>query len=104
MSPKQDGAVLKNSDRRADPRLTTRLEALVEDPQHGLLIFTASGFSRTGAFLQRRDATTPLPAVGNTVQLMFRWPLETKIPPVRVEAKVMRHTEDGVGVLFEIKA
>lgn len=96
--------MVDNSERRLDPRIGTRLAAIIEDAQHGSLIFTASGFSRTGAFLQRLDKDTPLPAINSVVQLVFHWPLETKMPPVRVEAKVMRHTSEGVGVQFEIKA
>lgn len=98
-----DGAP-SQADRRLDPRESTRLDAVIEDAQHGLLVFTASGFSRTGAFLQRRDPATPLPLVGATIRLMFRWPLETQIPPVQVDARVIRQTEDGVGVQFNIQA
>ena len=61
------------------------------------------GISALG-FLKRRDNTTPLPAVGTAIHLVFRWPMETKIPPVHVEAKVIRQTEDGVGVQFDIAA
>lgn len=99
-----DAALPSQSDRRLDPRLATRLEAVVDDPRHGALTFVASGFSRSGAFLQRRDASVPLPAVGSLIQIVFRWPLETQIPPVRVEARVVRQTEDGVGVHFQIAA
>ncbi|HEY8555560.1 MAG TPA: PilZ domain-containing protein [Burkholderiales bacterium] len=90
-------------DRRLDPRLATRIEATVADPEHGDLAFTASGFSRTGAFLRRRDPDTPLPRVGSRIEIVFSWPLETDIPPVRVEATVIRRSEDGVGVRFEIR-
>lgn len=93
-----------SNDRRLDPRLATRLTAIIEHSQHGSLAFTASGFSRTGAFLQRLDNSTPLPTVGETVKLVFNWPLETKIPPVRVEAKVMRLADDGIGVQFDISS
>jgi len=89
-------------DRRLDPRLATRIEAVVADLQHGNLAFTASGFSRTGAFLRRHDRSTPLPPVGSRIEIVFSWPLETDIPPVRVEATVIRQSEDGVGVRFEI--
>jgi hypothetical protein len=91
-------------ERRMDPRHSANVEAIVDDPQRGPLQFTARGFSRTGAFLQRRDADTPLPAVGETIHLMFKWPLETQIPPVKVEARVVRQTADGVGVQFDITA
>ncbi|HKQ29961.1 MAG TPA: PilZ domain-containing protein [Burkholderiales bacterium] len=90
------------TDRRAEPRYPARLEAIVDDTQHGRLVFTASGFSRTGAFLRRRDSGTPLPRIGGTIKLSFNWPIETHIPPVLVEAKVVRHTNDGIGVQFEI--
>ena len=104
MSANQKPGVPGPSDRRLDPRISTRIDAVVDDPDHGSLVFTASGFSRTGAFLKRRDDTTPLPVVGSVIHLVFRWPLETKIPPVHVDAKVIRQTEDGVGVQFDIVA
>lgn len=102
MTAKHDGAQAKPAERRLDQRLTTRLEAIVEDDAHGTLVFTTSGFSRSGAFLKRRDEQTVLPPVGSMVKITFRWPLETHMPPVQVEAKVVRHGEDGVGVRFEI--
>jgi uncharacterized membrane protein YfbV (UPF0208 family) len=38
------------------------------------------------------------------IHLTFKWPMETKIPPVQVEARVIRQTDDGVGVQFDITA
>jgi hypothetical protein len=104
MTIKQNLGAQEPIDRRLDPRITTRIDAIVDDAEHGSLVFTASGFSRTGAFLRRREHDTPLPLVGSVIRLVFHWPLETKIPPVRVEAKVIRRTDDGVGVLFDIAA
>lgn len=105
MSSKQDEGTRKRVERRSDPRLATRLiSAIIEDPQHGSLVYTADAFSRTGAFLRRLDKSTPLPAVGDIVKLVLRWPIETKMQPVRVDAKVVRSTDYGVGVQFEIKA
>ena len=104
MSAKHDGAPANPADRRLDQRLTTRLEAVVQDGVHGTLVFTTSGFSRSGAFLRRRDDKTALPSVGAVIHITFRWPLETNMPPVQVEAKVVRHADDGVGVRFEIAA
>jgi len=91
-----------NAERRAEPRYPARLEAVVQDAQHGQLVFMASGFSRNGAFLRRRDSGTPLPMIGNVIKISFNWPIETNIPPVTVEAKVVRQTNEGVGVQFEI--
>lgn len=105
MSSKQDKGARKRVERRTDPRLATRLiSAIIEDPAHGALVFTADAFSRTGAFLRRLDKSTPLPQVGDIIKLVLRWPVETRVQPVRVEAKVVRLTEHGVGVQFEIKA
>lgn len=104
MNPKQKDAAPKASDRREDTRLATRLDAIVDDVRYGALTFTASGFSRSGAFLQRRDGDTPLPMIGSLIEIVFRWPLETQIPPVRVQATVVRQTDNGVGVQFEIAA
>lgn len=100
--PKEGAA--KVPERRVDERLTTRLDATVEDATRGPLVFTTSGFSRSGAFLRRRDAATPLPDIGSVIKIVFSWPLETNMPPVRVEATVVRQTDDGVGVRFEIAA
>jgi hypothetical protein len=91
-----------DTERRSERRYATRLEAVVDDPELGKLIFTASGFSSAGAFLKRHDRSTPLPMIGSVVKLTFNWPIETNIPPVRVEAKVVRQTDDGVGVQFDI--
>lgn len=96
------GGAAKSTDRRLDQRLTTRLEAVVDDAVHGPLLFVTSGFSRSGAFLRRRDTTTPLPVVGSLIKILFRWPLDTQMPPVQVEATVVRQADDGVGVRFEI--
>lgn len=104
MSPLQNSGTLDHGDRRSDPRTATRIEAVIDDARYGSLVFTAGGFSRTGAFLQRRDDGALLPPVGDVIPLVFRWPLETRIPPVRVEAKVIRRNDDGVGVQFEITA
>jgi len=102
MSAEHDDGPLKKAERRLDPRHGTHLVAEVEDPRLGTLVFTATGFSRTGAFLQRTSHDDPLPGIGSIVQLTLHWPLETHIPAVRVEAEVIRQVEDGVGVRFEI--
>lgn len=102
MTTNQNDAAANGPDRRLDQRLTTRLDATVEDAEHGTLVFTTSGFSRSGAFLRRRDPTSPLPVIGSVINIVFSWPLETQMPPVRVEATVVRQAEDGVGVRFEI--
>lgn len=104
MSANQKDSSPKRLERRTEQRLTTRLEAVVEDSAHGPLHFTTSGFSRSGAFLRRRDDATPLPSVGSVIRITFRWPLETQMPPVRVEATVVRLADDGVGVRFQIAA
>ena len=100
LKPKEVAAAA--DDRRADPRLATRLKAVIVDAEHGERVFTAGGFNRRGAFLQRLDEATVLPPMGSVVQLTFSWPLETHMPPVRVEATVIHQTENGVGVKFDI--
>lgn len=89
-------------ERRADPRLATQLRAVIDSAEHGTLTFTAKGFNRSGAFLERRDRDTALPAVGSVVRVVFHWPLETHMAPVRVEATVIHHAPDGMGIKFEI--
>lgn len=102
MSLKPKEVAAPSDDRRADPRLATRLKAVIVDAEHGERVFTASGFNRRGAFLQRLDQTTALPPIGGVVQLTFHWPLETHMPPVRIEATVIHQAENGVGVKFDI--
>lgn len=104
MNSDSDGGAENQPDRRLDQRITSRLEAVVEYGAHGPTVFTTCGFSRSGAFLRRRDNTLPLPPIGSVINILFRWPLETQMPPVRVEATVVRHGDDGVGVRFEIAA
>lgn len=102
MTSQPKETVRAHVDRRSNPRLATRIQAVIEDTEHGSLVFTASGFSRTGAFLKPRDYHAQLPRSGSVVQLVFHWPLETHIPPVRVEATVIHQNEQGLGVKFEI--
>lgn len=89
-------------ERRTDSRLATRLRAVIDSVEHGTLTFTAKGFSRTGAFLERGDPNLALPPVGSTIGVVFHWPLETHMAPVRVEATVIHHAPDGIGIKFEI--
>lgn len=89
-------------ERRADSRLATRLRAVIDSIEHGTSTFTAKGFSRTGAFLERGDPNLALPPVGSTIRVVFHWPLETHMAPVRVEATVIHHAPDGMGIKFEI--
>jgi hypothetical protein len=65
--------------------------------------FTATRFSQTGAFLQRRDEKSPLPSVGSVIKLALHWPLENNAPPVLVDATVVRQEHNGVGVRFDIR-
>ncbi len=88
---------------RADPRYDTRVEATIEDSRYESTVFTTSGFSRSGAFLQRTNTGAALPPVGSIIKLVLHWPLQTQMPPVRIEAKVIRQTPDGIGVRFDLK-
>lgn len=91
-------------ERRSHARLATRLvAAMVEDPDHGVLVFTADRISRHGAYLQRVDKTTPLPTIGSVIKVTLRWPVETNTPTRCVEAKVIRVTSGGVGVKYEVE-
>ena len=104
MSSQQNDDASNSTDRRVDARTDTRIEAVIDDVRYDSLVFIASGFSRTGAFLRRPDDGALLPALDSVIPLVFRWPLETRIPPVRVAAKVVRRTGDGIGVQFAIRA
>src|SRR5687767_7675319 len=103
MSPKETSNAPAGVDRRLDPRYDTRIEATVDDPKYGKLFFTTTEFSRTGALLLPRDKKLPMPAIGSVVNLVLHWPLETQMPPVRLEAKVIHQRDEGIGVRFELK-
>lgn len=100
MTQKTDATYLR--ERRGKPRLATRLvAAMVEDPKHGTLVFTADRISGKGAYLQRVDKNTPLPGIGSLIKVTLRWPVETNTPTVCVAARVVRQTSNGVGVQYE---
>ena len=94
--------VSTDEDRRSEPRYPTQVVATIEDAQYKSTTFTTNGFSRTGAFLQPSEAGTPLPPVGTVINLVLHWPIDTDMPPVRLEARVIHQTEHGVGVRFQL--
>jgi hypothetical protein len=87
---------------RGETAYPARLNATIEDAEYASSSFVTNGFSHRGAFLLRPDRRTPLPAVGSRIKLLLHWAVEPDRPPVRVAAKVIRQTTDGVGVRFEI--
>jgi len=92
-------------ERRTEPRISALLQAVIlDDEQYQGRVFPVSGFSGTGAFLQRPDIDAILPALGSVIQVQFSWPPQSKITPVFVEATVVRVQDDGVGVKFDITA
>ncbi len=84
--------------RRTDVRDPVSLMVELVDGALGTLTFRARDYSKSGLFLERTDPSTPLPAVGARVHLTIRWPLETEIPPIEVEADIIREEDNGVGV------
>lgn len=83
-----------------DPVYTIKAELI--DGEGDPILMHVRDLSKTGALLERTDASVDLPAEGADVQLTITWPLNTAIPPVKVTAKVVRATEKGIGVLFLI--
>jgi hypothetical protein len=69
----------------------------------GTLTFQARNMSKSGAFLERTEPSMPLPAVGATVHLIIKWPLESELAPVKLDADIVRQEDNGVGVRFVVK-
>ena len=90
-------------DKREHTRNSVTISVELTDGINAVSTFTARDFSPTGAFLEKNEADTPLPAIDSKVHLKIMWPLETHILPVEVEADVRRVADDGVGVSFVIK-
>ena len=89
-------------EKRNDLRNPVSITAELLDSNSGIRTFIARDFSKTGAFLENTDPARPLPVVDTKIKLKFRWPQETRIPSVEVEAVVIRQTNDGIGVRFII--
>lgn len=85
---------------RKDVRNSVLLTVELSDHALGTLTFRARDLGKSGVFLERTDRSTPLPAVGSKVHLTIKWPLETDVPPVKVEANIIRQEDDGVGARF----
>lgn len=88
---------------RIDIRDAVSLNVELIDPALGILTFSARDFSKSGVFLERTDPSTPLPAVGSTVHLTIKWPLESDASPVEIDANIVRQADDGVAVRFIIE-
>ena len=91
------------NEKREHPRNPVTILVELTDSNKKVTHYIARDFSPTGAFLERNDNDTSLPDLNTTVFLKISWPLETHIPPVEVEADIMRVDDNGVGVKFDIK-
>lgn len=89
-------------EKRKDSRDSVSFDVELVDGALGTLTFRARDFSKSGIFLERTDPSTPLPAVGAKVCLTIRWPFETDMAPLEVEAHIVRQEDDGVGARFII--
>lgn len=88
---------------RIDFRDSVSLVVQLVDPVLGVLTFRARDFSKSGAFLERTDPSTPLPAVGTKVHLTIKWPLTPDGSPVEVDADILRQEDNGVAARFIIE-
>jgi len=87
-------------DKRNSLRVSVSIVVDVQDSGSIQATFSATNISRTGAFLKKIHPSIPLPAVNSVLKLQLRWPVDTPIPPVEINAEVMRVELDGVGVKF----
>lgn len=87
-------------EKRRHFRTPVTITAEVTSADGSVVTLVAQDLSKSGAFLAK-DGNSPLPALGAKVHLVIKWPLETGAPPVEVDAEVMRHTDEGIGVSFE---
>ncbi len=90
-------------DRRIDFRDLVSLVVQLVDPALGILTFRARDLSKSGAFLERTDPSTPLSAVGTKVHLTIKSPLGPDGSPVEVDANIVRQGDDGVAARFIIE-
>ena len=93
-----------DTERRVEPRISAVLEAQIDDEHYSGRVFCVSAFSSVGAFLKCPDNETLLPPIGSVLPVQFNWPHQMKIAPVFVEVTVVRHTDNGFGVKFDITA
>ncbi|MDH5648779.1 MAG: PilZ domain-containing protein [Gammaproteobacteria bacterium] len=91
----------KKEERRAAFRDPVQILVDVILPDGNTVTMRARDLSRTGTFLEKMEASDPMPTAGSKIHLTIKWPIETAAPAVQVTADVMRETEEGVGVQFE---
>lgn len=87
-------------EKRQHYRTPVAITAEVTSADGSVVTLIAQDLSKTGAFLAK-DGDVTVPELGAKVHLVIKWPLETGAPPVEVDAEVMRHTDEGIGVLFQ---
>lgn len=95
-------AVIPLNEKREMLRNAVNMKVSLTDADGITRDYTARNFSTDGAFLERKEESTPLPTIGSKVKLVISWPLETHLDPVDITAEVAHTKEDGVGVSFHI--
>lgn len=85
-------------DKRQHSRLPVELTVEVSCPGRDAMVLRTRDISDSGVFLQKGEAE--LPAVGTELRLKVTVSLSGDDPPV-VKARVVRATDDGIGISFE---
>ena len=88
------------ADRRRGPRYPIVVTVRVLQGDGGFVFMRSRDFGPSGAFLERLDPATPLPAIGDQIEL--RVPMgDVKRPSIASgRAVVVRVEENGVAVQF----
>ncbi len=92
----------KSSEKRTDYRDRVQIIVDIVRSDGSAFEMRARDLSRSGTFLEQLNAGDPVPELGEKVQLTIRWPIETAAPSIKVTAEVMRVTDDGIGVQFNM--
>lgn len=86
-----------NDDRRVCPRLPINEDVVLMCHELGIVKGRALDLSRTGAFVQTGRISVFDDA---TIGVCFVLEIESNRALVKIEAKVVRTTDDGIGLLF----
>ncbi len=99
----QAHALILLMEKRKHIRESVTFTVELTDGVLGKQTFQARNFSKSGIFLERTDSSTPLPPVGAKVHLVIKWPMESELAPLEVDADITRQEDDGVGARFVIE-
>jgi c-di-GMP-binding flagellar brake protein YcgR len=86
------------SEKRKHDRLPLSAEVEVRKPDANPLLASTKDFSEGGLFI--RLPASQRPAIGTVLTLQLKTPLGGDEPAPEIRARVVRQTDEGVGVMF----